>query len=73
MGAGAMKNINLIEVEGIFPHKETIADRSYPFTSEVYAIIRSDLDQSSMAYKVYEFMQTSIGKQIIEESGYVPN
>jgi phosphate transport system substrate-binding protein len=39
---------------------------------EVYAAIRSDLDKSSMAYKLYEWFQTKAGKQIISESGYIP-
>jgi len=60
-----------IAVNGIYPDKKTIGDRTYPFTAEVYLMIRSDLDKSSMAYRIYEFMQTSAGKQIIDESGYV--
>lgn len=60
-----------IAVEEIYPNRETIADKSYPYTAEVYAVIRSDLDTSSMAYKLYEWLQTEAGKQAITESGYV--
>ena len=35
-------------------------------------MIRSDLDKSSMAYKLYELLQTEEAKQVITESGYVP-
>jgi phosphate transport system substrate-binding protein len=38
----------------------------------VYAGIRSDLDRNSMAYKLYELLQTESAKKIIAESGYVP-
>jgi len=61
-----------IAIEGIIPDKITISDYSYPLVAEVYAIIRSDLDKSSMAYKLYELLQTEDGKRVIEESGYVP-
>ena len=61
-----------ISVNGIFPDKESISNKSYPYVAEVYAVIRDDLDKSSMAHKVYEWLQTKEGKQVISESGYVP-
>ncbi len=64
-------HVNTLAVNGIHPNKKTIKSREYPYTAEVYLIIRSDLDKSSMAYKVYELMQTKAGQQIINESGYV--
>jgi phosphate transport system substrate-binding protein len=39
----------------------------------VYVSIRSDLDRNTMAYKMYEWLQTQAGKEVIAESGYVPN
>ena len=60
-----------ISVNGIYPQYSTIKDKSYPFVAPVYAIIRSDLDKNSMAYKVYEWLQTEEGKSVIEQSGYI--
>ena len=65
--------VKSVAVNGIYPDKTTIGNKSYPYTAEVYAVIRSDLDTSSMAYKLYEWLQTKEGKQVISESGYVPN
>ena len=65
--------VKSIAIEGIYPNKESISNNTYPLNAEVYAIIRSDLDQSSMAYKIYEFLQTETGKEVISESGYIPN
>ncbi|MDR2101539.1 MAG: substrate-binding domain-containing protein [Treponema sp.] len=65
-------NVKSLAVDGIYPGRETIGNRSYPYTAEVYAVIRSGLDKSSMAYKLYEWLQTPAGKQAIGESGYVP-
>lgn len=61
-----------IAIDGVYPDKETISNRSYPYTAEVYAVIRSDLDKSSMAYKIYDWLPTKSGKDVISESGYVP-
>ena len=61
-----------VAINGIYPDDETIGDKSYPLTTEVYVVIRSDLDTSSQAYKLYEFLQTELGKEIILESGYIP-
>jgi len=66
-------NIKTIAIDGIYPNRETISDNSYPYAAEVYAVIRSDLNTSSMAYKLYEWLQTKEGKQTINESGYVSN
>lgn len=69
---GVFDDLTMIPVDGVAPDHRSIANRSYPFTAEVYLTIRSDLDQSSMAYKVYEYMKSPAGKPIITESGYVP-
>jgi len=65
-------SLKTIAVNGVYPDKRTIANRSFPYTSEVYVIIRSDLDKSSMAYKIRNLLLTKAGKKVIEESGYVP-
>ena len=64
---------NSIAIEGTYPNIETISNNTYPFVAEVYAIIRSDLDKLSMPYKLAEFLQTDLGKNVIKESGYLSN
>lgn len=59
-----------IAVDGVFPDKTTIGNRTYPFTTEVYAVIRSDLDHNSMAYKFYEWLKTESAKTVLEECGF---
>ena len=65
--------INTLAANGIHPNKKTIGNRKYPYVSEVYVIIRSDLEKSSSAYKIRDLLLTSAGKKVITESGYVPN
>lgn len=57
-------------IDGIFPTAATIKNRTYPLTTEVYAIVRSDLDRNSMANKLYEWMQTESAKIVLEECGF---
>jgi len=65
-------NIKSLAINRISPDWGTISNKSYPFTAEIYAVIRSDLNESSMAYKLYEWLQTEAGKDAILDSGYPP-
>ena len=61
-----------IAINGVFPTEATISNRTYPFVTEVYVTIRSDLDENSTAYKIYEWLQTEAGQKVVAESGYLP-
>lgn len=62
-----------LAVNGVEMSKENIMNNTYPYVSDVYAAIRSDIDKASMAYQIFEFLTTTPkGQSIIEESGYVP-
>jgi phosphate transport system substrate-binding protein len=65
--------LKTIAIDGVKPSEQTITNRLYPYTTEVYAVIRSDTDKSTMTYKVYEWLQTETGKKTISNSGYIPN
>jgi len=67
------KLLKTIGIDGVRPNKQTISDRSYPYAADVYAVIRSDTDKSSMTYQIYNWLQTEAGKQAISKSGYIPN
>jgi len=65
------KNTKTIAINGIFPNAETIGNNTYPFVEPVYVVIRADLDKSSMAYKIYEWLQTEAGRRVISQSEYL--
>jgi phosphate transport system substrate-binding protein len=67
------ENVPKIAINNIFPDKENVANRTYPFVSQVHIAVRSDLDKNSMAYKIYELLQSQAAKSVIAESGYIPN
>lgn len=61
-----------IGVNGIEPSKSTISNNTYPYVLEIYAAVRSDIDRSSNAYKLFEYLITASGQKVVKESGYVP-
>ncbi len=61
-----------IAINGIFPDEKTIKNETYPFISKVHVAIRSDLDHNSMAYKLYEWLQSKNANTTIKECGFFP-
>jgi len=60
-----------IAINNIFPDKNAVKNKMYPFISEVHVAIRSDLDHSSMAYKLYEWLLSEDAKSTITECGFL--
>ena len=66
---GSTKAIGL---DGVPMTKANVQNNTYPYTTDVYAAVRSDIDRNSNAYKLFEFLTTPAGQDIVNESGYVP-
>jgi len=69
VGSGSTKAIG---VNDVAMTKENIITGAYPYTSNVYTAVRSDIDKSSVAYRLFEFLTSEEGQAIVDESGYVP-
>ena len=65
--------VNSLAINAIEPTGKSIKNKTYPYIAEVYVAIRSDLDKNSMAYKLYELLQSEAAKSVIAESGYISN
>lgn len=61
-----------VGIDGVAMTKENVRNDTYPYVTDVYAAVRSDIDKSSMAYRLFEFLTATGGQSIIEESGYIP-
>ena len=61
-------NLKLLNIDGIAPSEQTIADGTYPYTTNYYAIIRDEDNPKVAAFA--ELMQGDFGKEIIQMSGY---
>jgi len=64
-------SLKLLAVEGIYPDYHSIKNREYVFNTNVYVVIREDLEPKSNAYKLYELLLTDAGQNLIKESGYI--
>lgn len=60
-----------IAINGIFPDEQTVKNRTFPFISEVHVAIRTNLDHNTMAYKLYEWLQSENAKSTIKECGFL--
>lgn len=69
VGYGSTKAIG---IEGVSMIKENIYNDTYPYVTNIYASIRADIDKSSTAYKIFEFLTSDKGQSVVEESGYIP-
>ena len=61
-----------VGVNDVTATRENILNGTYPYVTNVYAAVRSDIDKSSVAYKIYEFLTTDEGQSLVDESGYIP-
>ena len=65
-------DVKLLAVDGVKPTSETIGNRSYPLTAEVYAVVRGDAAAGSGAVLLRDWLLTDAGRAAIAASGYVP-
>lgn len=65
-------NVKLCAVNGIAPTRDHIADRTYPLTAPVYVVVRSDLPAGSTALYLRDWLRSTEGQAVVDESGYVP-
>ena len=61
-----------VGINDVTATRENILNGTYPYVTNVYAAVRSDIDKSSVAYKIYEFLTTDEGQSLVDESGYIP-
>ena len=66
-----LMQVNMLSIDGVMPSKESLRNNNYPFVSSIYAAIRKTEDPDSMAYKLYRFLFTDQGADMVDESGYI--
>jgi ABC-type phosphate transport system substrate-binding protein len=59
-------------LNGVIPTSGTIADRAYPLVTGVFAVVRGDTPPESTAVMLRDWLFSQPGRQVIQESGYVP-
>ena len=63
--------VNMLSIDGVAPSKESLRNNKYPFVSSIYAAVRKKQDHESTAYKLFRFLFTDEGADMIDESGYI--
>ena len=66
-----LMKVNMLSIDGVAPSKESLRANQYPFVSSIYAAVRKTENPDSMAYKLYRFLFTKKGADMIDESGYI--
>jgi len=62
--------LKLLEIDGVYPTDETIADGSYPLSNNTYVVLRKDTPKDAPARKMAEFMLTEEGQICVELAGF---
>ena len=66
------ERLKMVAVDEVMPSYENIRARAYPYTTEVYTAIPSDLNESSPANDLWQWLATKQGQDAVRVSGYVP-
>ncbi|MBS3763638.1 MAG: substrate-binding domain-containing protein [Planctomycetes bacterium] len=64
--------VRMLAINGVKPSRESIANRTYPWVTEVYVVTRKGLKQNHAAVKLRQWFLTGEGQRFIGETGYVP-
>ena len=69
VGPDALK---LLEVEGVYPTDDTIADGSYPLAGYNYVVVRADGAPDSPGRRMADFMLSPAGQTCVANAGFGP-
>lgn len=64
--------LKLISVDGVMPSDESIGNGTYPFLNTFYLVIREDEKEDSETMKLYKYILSDKGKEVLIKSGYIP-
>ncbi len=67
----AASGIRVLSINGVVPSPATIADGTYPWVNNFYAVVRASEPADSPARQVVAWLGTDQGKQTITDGGYV--
>ena len=70
-GIVANDGVKLLSVNGVYPDKDNIKNRTYPIIYPFYAVYRKDNDNENIA-NLIDFILSEDGQDIIESNGYTP-
>jgi phosphate transport system substrate-binding protein len=69
-GNGGEKIKKILAIDGVYPSNETIADGSYPFADNFYAVTNGKPEGN--AKLLIDWILSDEGQYLIEQTGYAP-
>jgi len=63
--------VRLLEVDGVYPDKDTISSGKYPVRTAYYAVLRENEPKDSPVRKVLAWILSDAGQELAEGAGYV--
>ena len=72
MVLGTANRLKLLEIDGVAPTDQSIADGSYPLANNTYVVLRADTPEDAPARRLAAFMLTPEGQQCVSNAGYGP-
>lgn len=63
--------VKMLSLNGVYPDKESIANKSYPIVGEIYAVYNK-ANKNENIKPLIDWILSDEGQKIIEGSGYVP-
>lgn len=66
------RSVKALEVKGVLPSAESVIDKKYPISRELFMFTNGEPAKGSLAAKFLAMSHSEKGREIIEEIGYVP-
>ena len=66
------EELQLVTVDGVTPNYGTIQSGEYPYTTEVYVVVRADTPNDHPAKLIRDWFLSHEGQTVVKMSGYVP-
>ncbi|MDO7908847.1 substrate-binding domain-containing protein [Paenibacillus sp. JX-17] len=64
--------VKVLTIDGVVPDHATIRSGKYPFTAELYAVIREGEEDSSESSRLIRWLTGPEGTRLVESTGFVP-
>lgn len=68
----AEEDLKVFSINGVMPSAETIKDKSYPYNTQGYLVIRKDEPQGSPARRLYDWFGCPISDDLLTQAGVSP-
>lgn len=65
------ENIKVLKVNGVLPENNNLKNKTYPFTTNYYGVIRKE-DEQKTAGEFLKWILSSEGQKCIEQAAYIP-